>query len=122
MDRYIDPWLVELATNQARILIAFGPMLGTLVDLSRDMGLKIPKQIKTLMARLDSGTTVDAGGLRRNPTSVYVDPDREVARQATEGDPRVTPVGGFLRRWSLGAGIVLTAISSCYFYLRLVAT
>ena len=32
-------------------------------------------QIKTLMARLDAGTTVDAGGLRRNPTRVYTDPD-----------------------------------------------
>lgn len=31
-------------------------------------------QIKTMMARLDSGTTVDAGGIRRNPTSSYVDP------------------------------------------------
>ena len=32
-------------------------------------------QIKVLMARLDSGTTVDAGGFRLNPTSVYSDPD-----------------------------------------------
>ena len=32
-------------------------------------------QIKLLMARLDSGTTVDAGGFRLNPTSVYTDPD-----------------------------------------------
>ncbi|MEL6982894.1 MAG: aromatic ring-hydroxylating dioxygenase subunit alpha [Actinomycetota bacterium] len=32
-------------------------------------------QIKTLLARLDSDTNVDAGGLRRNPTEVYVDPD-----------------------------------------------
>ena len=30
-------------------------------------------QIKTLMARLDSGVNVDAGGFRCNPTSVYVD-------------------------------------------------
>ena len=32
-------------------------------------------QIKVLMARLDSGTTVDAGGFRLNPTSVYTDLD-----------------------------------------------
>ena len=32
-------------------------------------------QIKLLLARLDSGTTVDAGGIRHNPTSVYADPD-----------------------------------------------
>ncbi|MEE2768277.1 MAG: hypothetical protein VX833_03590 [Actinomycetota bacterium] len=32
-------------------------------------------QLKLLLARLDSGTTVDAGGLRHNPTSVYSDPD-----------------------------------------------
>jgi nitrite reductase/ring-hydroxylating ferredoxin subunit len=31
-------------------------------------------QIKLLMARLDSGVNVDAGGFRRNPASVYVDP------------------------------------------------
>ena len=32
-------------------------------------------QVKLLLARLDSGTTVDAGGIRHNPTSVYADPD-----------------------------------------------
>ena len=31
--------------------------------------------MKTLIARLDSGTTVDAGGFRKNPTMVYRDPD-----------------------------------------------
>ncbi|MEL7158157.1 MAG: aromatic ring-hydroxylating dioxygenase subunit alpha [Actinomycetota bacterium] len=31
--------------------------------------------LKTLLARLDSGTNVDAGGFRRNPTSSYVDPE-----------------------------------------------
>lgn len=30
--------------------------------------------ISEILASLDSGTTVDAGGLRSNPTSVYVDP------------------------------------------------
>ena len=33
------------------------------------------RQIKVLLAHLDAGTNVDAGGLRRNPTSVYVDAD-----------------------------------------------
>ncbi|MEL7207578.1 MAG: aromatic ring-hydroxylating dioxygenase subunit alpha, partial [Actinomycetota bacterium] len=32
--------------------------------------------IKELCAHLDAGTTVDAGGLRRNPTSIYTDPDQ----------------------------------------------
>ena len=32
--------------------------------------------LKELMAKLDSGTNVDAGGFRRNPTSAYTDPDR----------------------------------------------
>ena len=31
--------------------------------------------VKELLARLDAGTNVDAGGFRRNPTAVYVDPD-----------------------------------------------
>ena len=39
-------------------------------------------QIKLLMARLDSGTTVDAGGFRLNPTSVYTDPDLAAREQA----------------------------------------
>lgn len=38
-------------------------------------------QIKTLMARLDSGTTVDAGGFRVNPTWVYTDPDLAAREQ-----------------------------------------
>ena len=38
-------------------------------------------QIKVLMARLDSGTTVDAGGFRLNPTSVYTDPDLAAQEQ-----------------------------------------
>jgi len=31
--------------------------------------------VKTLLARLDSGTNVDAGGFRKNPTLVYRDPE-----------------------------------------------
>ena len=30
--------------------------------------------LKILMERLDAGTNVDAGGMRHNPTSVYIDP------------------------------------------------
>ena len=33
------------------------------------------RQLKIILERLDSGTTVDAGGLRQNPTSVYTDPE-----------------------------------------------
>jgi phenylpropionate dioxygenase-like ring-hydroxylating dioxygenase large terminal subunit len=33
------------------------------------------RAIKELLTRLDAGTNVDAGGQRRNPTSVYVDTD-----------------------------------------------
>lgn len=32
------------------------------------------RQLKIMLERLDSGTNVDAGGLRQNPTSVYTDP------------------------------------------------
>lgn len=32
--------------------------------------------VKELLAHLDSGTNVDAGGLRRNPVEAYTDPDR----------------------------------------------
>lgn len=31
--------------------------------------------LKELLAKLDAGVTVDAGGLRRNPASAYTDPD-----------------------------------------------
>jgi putative colanic acid biosysnthesis UDP-glucose lipid carrier transferase len=46
-------------------------------------------------------------GLQNQPVRIwkfrtmYVAPEGDVARQATEDDPRVTPVGRFLRRWSL---------------------
>ena len=33
------------------------------------------RQLKKLFVRIDEGTTVDAGGFRKNPTSVYVDPE-----------------------------------------------
>lgn len=31
--------------------------------------------LRQVIERLDNGTNVDAGGVRRNPTSVYVDPE-----------------------------------------------
>ena len=36
-------------------------------------------QVKVLLARLDSGVNVDAGGIRLNPTDSYTDP--QVAQQ-----------------------------------------
>jgi hypothetical protein len=36
--------------------------------------------IEELLERLDAGRNVDAGGLRRNPTNVYVDPSRVIFR------------------------------------------
>ncbi|MEM9563380.1 MAG: aromatic ring-hydroxylating dioxygenase subunit alpha [Actinomycetota bacterium] len=50
-------------------------------------------QIKTLMARLDSGTNVDAGGLVRNPTAVYVDPDLAARERAEFFDDHPQLIG-----------------------------
>lgn len=55
-------------------------------------------QIKLLMSRLDAGTTVDAGGLVRNPTSVYTDPEL-AAREWAEiflGRPQLVGLSGEL--------------------------
>jgi phenylpropionate dioxygenase-like ring-hydroxylating dioxygenase large terminal subunit len=55
-------------------------------------------QMKTLMARLDSGTNVDAGGFRQNPTSVYCDPEL-AARERDEffvNHPQMIGVSGDL--------------------------
>ena len=38
--------------------------------------------LKQLMAHLDAGTNVDAGGIRRNPSRVYTCPD--LAKQEWE--------------------------------------
>jgi phenylpropionate dioxygenase-like ring-hydroxylating dioxygenase large terminal subunit len=74
-------------------------------------------QIKTLMSRLDSGTNVDAGGLRRNPTSVYVDPDRAASERETffEQHPQLIGLSGdlpgpgsFLTMDDLGTPILAT--------------
>jgi phenylpropionate dioxygenase-like ring-hydroxylating dioxygenase large terminal subunit len=55
-------------------------------------------QIKLLMSRLDAGTTVDAGGLRRNPTWVYTDPElAERERQLLfRGRPHLLGLSGEL--------------------------
>ncbi len=55
-------------------------------------------QAKLLMARLDAGTNVDAGGFRRNPTDVYVDGD--LARRERDaffgGHPHLVGLSGDL--------------------------
>ena len=55
-------------------------------------------QIKTLMARLDAGTTVDAGGFRLNPTWVYTDPDLAARERAAFFDsyPQIVGLSGDL--------------------------
>ena len=50
-------------------------------------------QIKTLMARLDSGTTVDAGGFRLNPTWVYADKELAAREQAEFFDAHPQLIG-----------------------------
>ncbi|MEM7275241.1 MAG: aromatic ring-hydroxylating dioxygenase subunit alpha [Actinomycetota bacterium] len=55
-------------------------------------------QIKTMLARLDAGTNVDAGGVRYNPTHSYVDPDlaeREWA-EFFVGQPQLIGLSGDL--------------------------
>ncbi|MDX2381740.1 MAG: aromatic ring-hydroxylating dioxygenase subunit alpha [Acidimicrobiia bacterium] len=56
------------------------------------------RQLKTLLSRLDSGMTVDAGGHLHNPMSAYVDPDlaaRERAEFFTE-HPQMIGLSGDL--------------------------
>ncbi|MEM9042792.1 MAG: SRPBCC family protein [Actinomycetota bacterium] len=76
--------------------------------------------IKELLARLDSGTNVDAGGLRRNPVEVYTDPDL-AAREWTEffatrpqlvglsGD--LPEPGSFLTTGDMGVPVIATRSS-----------
>ena len=45
--------------------------MGSSIDVRHDEQVRL---IKELLARLDSGTNVDAGGLRKNPVEVYTDP------------------------------------------------
>ncbi|WP_419920397.1 aromatic ring-hydroxylating oxygenase subunit alpha [Candidatus Poriferisodalis sp.] len=74
-------------------------------------------QIKTLLARLDSGTNVDAGGVRYNPTSAYTDPDLAAAerRQFFDHHPQIVGLSGdlpepgsFMTFDELGTPILLT--------------
>ncbi len=74
-------------------------------------------QIKTLMARLDSGTTVDAGGFRLNPVRVYTDPDLAARERAEffDAHPQIIGLsddlpepGSFLTMNDLGTPILAT--------------
>ena len=74
-------------------------------------------QLKTLMARLDSGTTVDAGGFRLNPVWVYTDPDLADRERAEffDSHPQVIGLSGdlpepgsFLTMNDLGTPILAT--------------
>ena len=49
-------------------------MLATEVGVSAMERTEQLSQIKVLLSRLDSGTNVDAGGVRLNPTESYTDP------------------------------------------------
>jgi hypothetical protein len=58
------------------------------------------RAIKEMLARLDAGTNVDAGGFRLNPTSVYSDPVL-AKREWTEffrGHPQLVPTSRGCRR------------------------
>ena len=73
--------------------------------------------LKELMAHLDAGTNVDAGGTRRNPVSVYTDPDM-AAREWEEfyqGYPQVVGLssdlpepGTFLTTADFGVPVLAT--------------
>jgi phenylpropionate dioxygenase-like ring-hydroxylating dioxygenase large terminal subunit len=54
--------------------------------------------IEELLARLDAGVNVDAGGIRRNPTEVYVDPALAEREWETffRGHPQVVGLSGDL--------------------------
>ena len=75
------------------------------------------RAIKELLAKLDSGTTVDAGGLRLNPTTAYTDPAiaRDEWQHFFRSHPQLiglsgdlpTP-GSFLTMEDFGAPIIAT--------------
>ena len=64
------------------------------------------EQLEKLIGRLDSGTNVDAGGFRYNPTSVYTDPDLAARERAAffDGYPQLVGLSGDLP----GPGTFLT--------------
>ncbi|MCP5025726.1 MAG: Rieske 2Fe-2S domain-containing protein [Actinomycetia bacterium] len=75
------------------------------------------KLLKELMAHLDSGTNVDAGGFRENPTSAYTDPSRaeQEWHQLFRGHPQVIGLtgdipdpGSFMTMDDLGMPILAT--------------
>lgn len=72
---------------------------------------------KELLARLDSGTNVDAGGFRKNPTAAYTDPERADLEweQLFRNHPHVigmsgdlTEPGSFFTMSDLGLPILAT--------------
>ena len=74
-------------------------------------------QIKTLIARLDAGTNVDAGGVRYNPTSTYTDPELAALerREFFDHYPQIVGLSGelpepgsFMTFDELGTPILLT--------------
>ena len=78
-------------------------------------------QIKTLLARLDSGTNVDAGGVRYNPTSSYTDPELAAAERGEFFDhhPQIVGLSGdlaepgsFMTFDELGTPILATRTAS----------
>lgn len=78
-------------------------------------------QIKTLLARLDSGTNVDAGGVRYQPTSSYTDADLAALerREFFENHPQIVGLSGdlpepgsFMTFDELGPPILLTRSAS----------
>jgi nitrite reductase/ring-hydroxylating ferredoxin subunit len=80
--------------------------------------------VKELLARLDTGTNVDAGGFRRNPTSVYVDPEMAERewQEFFRGHPQVIGLSGdlpepgsFLRVDDLGVPILATRDADGHF-------
>jgi phenylpropionate dioxygenase-like ring-hydroxylating dioxygenase large terminal subunit len=54
--------------------------------------------VEEMLGRLDAGVNVDAGGLRRNPTSVYVDPELAAKERAAffAGHPQLVGLSGDL--------------------------
>ena len=63
--------------------------------MRHDVEIRLLKQLE---AHLDAGTTVDAGGLMKNPTSVYVDPElaeREWGK-IFQGHPQIIGLSGDL--------------------------
>lgn len=54
--------------------------------------------IDEMLERLDAGVNVDAGGLRRNPTAVYVDPELAARERAAffAGHPQMVGLSGDL--------------------------